>query len=301
MGTGGKVGSGGVVGSGGTSTNGGTVGSGGMTSAGGQPGSGGATVATGGVQGSGGTMGRDAGQGGMIGRDGGQGGVMGSGGATVIGGSTGAGGAIGSGGSSGGTCANGATAKPCPPTGNNSIAYIGCSMANNIGTGYREVNGKIMWNDSNYGTGAMVVGNWTSASSSSWTLFDQKATANGGKSAIKAIMVQICIFSPVPDSDVISMIKAARQHVPADAHIYMVGQPQYPNGANCTLANKQEKGTDDQAKKIGADTSIDSNMSYLGVFMLDPAKNEVVSDGCHATDPTGTKALGNQAVAYWGG
>ena len=174
-------------------------------------------------------------------------------------------------------------------------------MANNIGTGYREVNGKIMWNDTNYGTGAMVVGNWTSASSSSWSLFDQKASANGGKSAIQAIMIQICIFSPVPDSDVISMIKAARQHVPADAHIYMVGQPQYPNGANCTLANKQEKGTDDQAKKIGADTSIDSNMSYLGVFMLDPSKNEVMSDGCHATDPAGTQSLGNQAKAFWGG
>jgi hypothetical protein len=51
-----------------------------------------------------------------------------------------------------------------PSTGfaKNSIAYVGCSMANNIGNGNKRVGNGVMWNSDNYGTGAMVVQNWTS-------------------------------------------------------------------------------------------------------------------------------------------
>jgi hypothetical protein len=97
--------------------------------------------------------------------------------------------------STGGDPGTGGGDDGLPPTGDNSVAYTGCSMANNIGTGYKRVGGKIMWNADNYQTGAMVVQNWTSPNSSSWQLFDRKMESIGGKDVVKAIMVQICILS----------------------------------------------------------------------------------------------------------
>ena len=70
-----------------------------------------------------------------------------------------------------------------------------------------------MWDSSGYGTGAMVVQNWTSSNSQSWQLFDQKMNSIGGRDTVKAIMLQICIFPErATDQELRDMIAAARQH-----------------------------------------------------------------------------------------
>jgi len=228
----------------------------------------------------------------------------GSGVGSTAGGSSvaGAGGAPGAGGVAGGsadTCANGATAKPCPPTEPNSIAYIGCSMADNIGQGYGQVGGKIMWNNSGYGTGAKVVENW-GASGDGWSLFNTKLNAIGGKDKVKAIMVQICILSTRSEANVKAMIQAARDHVNPGTHIYLVGQPSYEAGHSCFLAGDGgAEWTEATAKKMAMDSTVNKDLTYLGQFKLDTTKGES-SDGCHAAGP-GFTALGNQAKAYWGG
>ncbi|HEY0468535.1 MAG TPA: hypothetical protein VGC79_30280, partial [Polyangiaceae bacterium] len=158
-------------------------------------------------------------------------------------------------------------------------------MANNIGVGYKRVGGKVMWNADSYQTGAMVVQNWTDTNSASWKLFDQKMTSNGGKDKVKAIMIQICIFSSrATDAELKSMVASARNHVNPGTHIYMVGQPQYEAGHECSLAgNGGAKWTDDQAKAMAADASVNQDMTYLGQFKLDSSKGEVLSDSCHAS------------------
>jgi hypothetical protein len=189
-----------------------------------------------------------------------------------------------------------------PSTEPNSIAYIGCSMAYNIGTGYKRVGGKVMWNADNYQTSAMVVQNWTNSSSSSWSLFDRKMQSIGGKDKVKAIMVQICIFSSrATDDEIKSMIRAARAHTNPGTRIYLVGQPQYEAGHDCTLAGAGgAKWTDDEAKKIAADASINQDLTYLGTFKLDSTKGEVSFDSCHAST-SGEDVLGKQAMAFFGG
>jgi len=225
-----------------------------------------------------------------------------SGGAPSTGGSA-AGGGPGSGGDNNGSGGGGEFELP---TEENSIAYTGCSMANNIGNGYKRVSGKVMWNSDNYQTGAMVVQNWTSPSSSSWQLFDQKANANGGKDKIKAIMVQICIFSSrATDQELHDMVSAAREHVNPGTHIFIVGQPQYNEGHQCTLAGTGgAEWTDMKAQELAADPTINENLSYLGKFMLDASDGEVVTsagDNCHATNPKGEDALGEQAKVFFVG
>jgi hypothetical protein len=176
-------------------------------------------------------------------------------------------------------------------------------MANNIGVGYGRVGGKVMWNADNYQTGAMVVQNWTDTNSASWKLFDQKMSSNGGKDKVKAIMVQICIFSSrATDAELKSMIASARNHVNPGTHIYIVGQPQYEAGHECSLAGTGgAKWTDDQAQALAKDSSVNQDMSYLGQFKLDSTKGEVLSDSCHASSPTGENKLGDEAKAFFGG
>jgi len=175
-------------------------------------------------------------------------------------------------------------------------------MADNIGQGYGQVGGKIMWNNSGYGTGAKVVENW-GPSGDAWSLFTTKLAAIGGKDKVKAIMVQICIFSSrATDAELKSMIASARNHVNAGTHIYLVGQPQYEAGHECSLAgNGGAKWTDDQAKALAADSSVNKDMTYLGQFILDSTKGEVLSDSCHASSPTGENKLGDEAKAFFGG
>jgi hypothetical protein len=81
-----------------------------------------------------------------------------------------------------------------------------------------------------------------------------------------------------------------------------VGQPIYEPGHDCMLAGAGgAQWTDDQAKRLAADPSINENMSYLGTFLLDSTKGEVAPDTCHASSPAGEDALGRQAVDYFGG
>lgn len=189
-----------------------------------------------------------------------------------------------------------------PPTGENSVAYTGCSMANNIGTGYKRVGGKVMWNADSYQTGAMVVQNWTNPNSSSWQLFDRKMESIGGKDVVKAIMVQICILSQkATDTELRDMVNAARQHVNPGTHIYIVGQPVYNAGHDCFIAGAGGADwTDMKARELANDSTINENMSYLGKFILDNDAGEV-SDGCHASSPKGEDVLGEQAKAFFGG
>lgn len=283
----------GTSGAGGSLATGG-AGTGGAVSAGGAAG----TLGLGGGAGSAGTSGGATGgfgAGGLFGGAG-RGGAGGPGSGGMPGGA-------GSGTAGSSTAGSGGSGSMMPPTGANSVAYIGCSMAYNIGTGYKRVGGKVMWNSDSYQTSAMVVQNWTDTNSSSWKLFDQKMNSIGGKDTVKAIMIQICIFSSrATDAELKSMIASARNHVNPGTHIYMVGQPQYEAGHECTLAGTGgAKWTDDQAKALAADSSVNQDMTYLGQFKLDSSKGEVLSDSCHASSPSGENALGQQAMAFFGG
>jgi hypothetical protein len=309
-GTTGGAGTTGQGGRGGSATgNAGTTGNAGSTGGAGATGSGGRGGSTGGAgtignAGEGGTTGV-GGATGVAGTTGGGGrggtGVAGTTGVAGDGGATGGGGrgGIGAGGRGGGGGTGGGGGFT-PPTEANSIAYIGCSMADNIGGGYRAVGGTIMWTNEGYGTGAKVVQNWT-ANGDGWSLFNTKMNANGGRDKIKAIMVQICILSSrATDAELKSMIQAARDHTNPGTHIYIVGQPQYEAGHECNLAGTGgAKWTDDQAKALAADPSVNQNMSYLGQFKLNCSNNEC-QDACHANS-AGQTVLGNQAKAFWGG
>jgi len=290
------------VGSGGAGTSSGGASS---ATAGSSPMAGAATAGAPGASGSAASIG-GAGSGGAADSAGGSPSAgTGSGGKTGTAGSagTGAAGSGMAGGAAGGSAGSAGSGSVTPPTGENSVAYIGCSMANNIGVGYKRVGGKVMWNADSYQTGAMVVQNWTDTNSASWKLFDQKMTSNGGKDKVKAIMVQICIFSSrATDAELKSMVASARNHVNPGTHIYMVGQPQYEAGHECSLAgNGGAKWTDDQAKAMVADPSVNRDMTYLGQFKLDSSKGEVLSDSCHASSPSGENVLGDQAKAFFGG
>lgn len=188
------------------------------------------------------------------------------------------------------------------PTEPNSVAYIGCSMAWNIGNGYKRVGGEVMWNSDSYQTSAMVVQNWTDPNSSSWNLFDQKMDSIGGIDTVKAVMVQICIFSSrATDEELRSMISSAREHTNPGTHIFIVGQPQYEPGHDCTLAGSGgAQWTDEQAQALANDSSVNENLTYLGKFMLDSTAGEVSSDSCHASS-SGEDELGRQAMAFFGG
>lgn len=313
-GSAGTIGSGGSAGTSATGGAGGTTGGagagGGGTGGGGSGGTAGAATGGAGAGGATGGAGADgagtggAGAGGASGGVGGTGagGGSGTGGAGgVAGGGSGTGGVSGTGGGTAGSGGSGTcdgTAEPCPPTDNRSIAYIGCSMAQNIGNGYKAVDGQIMWNSDGYQTGAQVVPNWVEGGSA-WGGFDNKLNSMGGKDSVKAIMVQICIIQVATDDQIKSMIRAARAKINPDAHIYLVGQPQYENGHTCAIAGGQEATTDEQARRLGADESIDPNLSFLGTFMLNCDDGEC-SDSCHASTK-GEERLGNQAKEFWGG
>jgi hypothetical protein len=232
--------------------------------------------------------------------EGGEGGTPeGNGGETAAGGMSGAGGSDDGGGEAGSDDGGGDFVLPTEP---NSVAYIGCSMAWNIGNGYKRVGGQVMWNSDSYQTSAMVVQNWTDPGSSSWNLFDQKMNSIGGIDTVKAIMIQICIFSSrATDEELRSMISSAREHVNPGTHIFMVGQPQYEVGHDCSLAGAGgAQWTDEQAQALANDSSVNENLTYLGKFMLDSSAGEVSSDTCHASS-SGEDELGRQAMAFFGG
>ena len=172
-------------------------------------------------------------------------------------------------------------------------------MADNIGGGYRRSGGTIMWTNQGYGTGAKVVQNWT-ANGDGWSLFNTKMNAIGGKDKVKAIMVQICILSSsdrrraqVDDQG------GARPHQSGHAHLHR-GSAAVRGGHECNLAGTGgAKWTDDQAKALAADPTVNQNMTYLGQFKLNCSNNEC-QDACHANS-AGQPVLGNQAKAFWAG
>jgi hypothetical protein len=207
------------------------------------------------------------------------------------------GGQISGGTGSGGKATGGSSGSTSHAT--ESMAYIGCSMGQNVADGYKRVGGTRMWGG--YGTGGQVVQSWVE-SGSAWSLFDTKLSQVGGKDHITAIWIQICIFSSrATDAEIKSMIAAARAKLNPGVQIYITGQPLYEAGHECTLAGTGgAQWTDDKARQFAADTSVNQNMVYPGAFHLDSTKGEVMSDTCHATSPMGENVLGQQALAFWG-
>lgn len=174
-----------------------------------------------------------------------------------------------------------------------SMGFIGCSMAENVAEGYVADGGQRMWGP--YGTDGLVVQDWTSTNSAAWQKFDGQSAKYGKPSAV---WVMICIFQNpgATYAEVKEMIANARQHGAPGAQIYITGQPIYPdNPSSCFLAGPTgPQLTVDLAKQAAADTS--QNVTYPGDFKL--MKNQVL-DGCHA-NTAGQKALGEQAIAFWG-
>jgi hypothetical protein len=174
----------------------------------------------------------------------------------------------------------------------NSMGYVGASMAENVADGYRTVGGRRMWGG--YGTGGMVIQNWANPDSESWDLFDEQVAKYGKPTAV---WVQIIIFASqgATYDEVKQMIANTRQHAAEDAHIYISGQPLYPEGNVCPIAGADgPQLTDDLAQQAGDDASL--NVEYVGTFTL---KNSETDDGCHANS-AGEIALGNQAVEKFG-
>jgi hypothetical protein len=171
-------------------------------------------------------------------------------------------------------------------------------MANNIGNGNGRVGNGVMWDSSGYGTGAMVVQNWTDTNSASWQLFDQKVAAVGGRDVVKAVQVMICIFPQrATDQEVRDMIQAAKDHTNPGTHIFLSGQPVYNEGHECSLAGDGGADwTDEEAQKIAAEGIPD--VSYLGTWYLDNNAGEVMSDSCHATS-AGEDSMALQANDYF--
>lgn len=176
----------------------------------------------------------------------------------------------------------------------NSMGFIGCSMAENVAQGYVAVGGKRMWGP--YNTNGLVVQDWTNTNSSGWGRFDQQA--NRFKKPT-AVWVQLCIFSwaGVTYDETKTLIANAREHAAEGATIFITGQPIYEAGAVCSLAGADGPAlTEDMAKKAAADAS--QNVIYPGPF--GPLGGSTSSDGCHA-NVAGQKLLGEQALEYFGG
>jgi hypothetical protein len=179
-----------------------------------------------------------------------------------------------------------------PPSGTNSMGFIGCSMAENVAQGYVAVGGTRMWGP--YGTGGLVVQSWTDPNSAAWQKFDQQVARFGRPTAV---WVQICIFAQngATYDEVKRLIANARQHAAAGARILITGQPLYDAGQTCFLAGANgPQLTDSLARQAAADAS--QNVSYPGAFRLH--SNEV-ADGCHA-NTAGQLSLGRQAIGFWG-
>lgn len=170
--------------------------------------------------------------------------------------------------------------------------FIGCSMAENVASGYVAVGGQTLW--APYGTGGAVVQSWTDNNSASWQSFDRVAAQNGKPDTV---WVQICIFSGAGATmqEVTQMIANARSHAAPNAKILISGQPLYNNGNTCFLAGPGgPELTDSLAQEAAADDSL--GVEYVGIFWLG---NGEVADTCHA-NAAGEQSLGRQAVAFFG-
>ena len=94
------------------------------------------------------------------------------------------------------------------------------------------------------------------------------------------------------------MVAEVRAHTNPGTFIFITGQPVYTDGHECQIAGDGgAQWTDDKAKELAADPSINENMIYVGPFILDA--NSEISDSCHA-NTAGQDALGRQVVEKFG-
>lgn len=266
-------------------TGGATAGSSGAGPAGAGGGAGTAAGASSGGAGAGGSP-AGGGPAGSSGSGGAAAGMAGTGSGT--GGETGAG----SGGTGkGGTGGTGSGTEDDIDSGQNTMGWIGCSMANNVAEGYARIGGTRMWGG--YGNGGAVVQSWTSNTSGNWNGFDQQVSRNGMP---KAVWIMICVFSSgATMNEIKQMVANAKTHAPG-AFLYITGQPLYEEGHVCQLAGDgMPETTDMQAQMAAAD---DPELHYAGA--LGPLNaGEYSSDSCHTTSSGGDK-IGRQVKEIWG-
>jgi hypothetical protein len=196
-------------------------------------------------------------------------------------------GGTGGGGGSGNT--GGASGTDNKASGPNTMGWIGCSMGENVATGYRRIGGTRMWGG--YGNGGAVVQQWTSEGAA-WQRFDRQK----GSTQLAAVWIMICIFANagVTDAEVDSMVAQARRHAPG-AYIYITGQPTYRAGYECSLAGDGGVALTD--RRAQAAPMRHPDVHYAGT--LGPLNDDERADVCHA-NATGEDKLGRQARAIWG-
>lgn len=177
-------------------------------------------------------------------------------------------------------------------TQDNTMGFVGCSMAENVAQGYVAEGGARMWGP--YGTGALVVQSWTNTNAAAWNKFDQQVTRYGKPTAV---WIQICIFAQAgaTAAEVSQMIANVRERAEPGATIFVTGQPLYDPGMQCFLAGPTgPEDTDALAQQVAEDPAL--NVTYPGSFLL---KRGEVQDGCHA-NAQGQSSLGKQALDFWG-
>jgi hypothetical protein len=211
-------------------------------------------------------------------------------------GNGGANGGMGNGGANGGmtgTAGMPSGVEDDPNSGEGTMGWIGCSMANNVAEGYARIGGTRMWGG--YGNGGAVVQNWTNNNSGNWQGFDQQVANRGGQTPV-AVWIMICVFSSgATMQEIRQMVANAKTHAPG-AYLYITGQPLYEEGHVCTLAGDgMPEITDMQAQMIAAE---DPDVHYAGP--LGPLNaGEYSGDSCHTTSSGGDK-IGRQVKAIWG-
>ncbi len=200
------------------------------------------------------------------------------------------------GGDSGGQGGTGGGAGGAPGGPEGSLGFIGCSMAENVAQGYQAVGGKRLWPP--YGTGALVVQEWTDTNSAAWDKFDAQSDEYGKPTAV---WVQICIFAQdgANYDEVKQLIANARAHAADGATIYISGQPLYEEDWVCFLAGDGgPELTDELAQQAGNDATL--NVTYAGTFgPLGQTTTPGGMDNCHA-NMAGQQLLGNQAKEKFG-
>lgn len=180
-------------------------------------------------------------------------------------------------------------------SGENTMGWIGCSMGENVATGYKRIGGTRMWGP--YGNGGAVVQSWTNSNGADWGRFDNQVAMHGMP---EAVWIMICIFpSGATIQEIRQLVANTREHAPG-AYIYITGQPLYVEGATCSLAGGEggPESTDELAQQMAAE---DLEVHYAGTFGPLGPGTVLASDstGCHASSE-GEDLLGEQAKMKFG-
>jgi hypothetical protein len=171
------------------------------------------------------------------------------------------------------------------------MGWIGCSLGQNIATGYRRVGGTRMW--TTYDTGGGTIHEWANSDSAYWAAFDQQVQDYGPP---VAVWIQLCV-NPTGATleEARTVVDITRARAPG-AYLYITGQPLYDAGHVCALAGDGgPERTDNLAKELAAD---DPNVHYAGTFGPLSA-SDVPIDACHP-GVEGEDRLGTQAKGKWG-